>query len=152
MPISPTDPYYRREVVPASLHAIGAPLCAAYGVGADSFGDKGNLSHFYGYHRSRDFILHSPSSSRGKDDYSIQLGADKGGDDYWVSAFDFTPGVWGTADNRAKMQTLTLRLLNASRVRDPRVAELREFAGTLDGKSVVTFDLTTMSFKAPFDS
>ena len=152
MTVNPNDIYYRREIVPPALHAIGPPLCAVYGVSAINFGDRGNLSHTYGYHRSRDFILRSPDSTRGKSDYSIQLGADKGGDDRWVSAFDFTPGAWGTADNRAKMRTLTQRLLDAARARDPRVAELREFAGTLDGKNVVTYDLTTMSFKAPFDS
>jgi hypothetical protein len=152
MAINPNDMWYRREETPPTIKAAGAALCVAYGVGADHFGAKGNLTHYSGYHRSRDYILNSPYSPYKASDYSVVQTPDKGGDARDVSAFDFTPAVWGSADNRSKMVVLTKRLLTAAQARDPRVANLREFAGTLDGRTVVTFDLMRMSFKEPFDS
>lgn len=146
------DTWYRAEIVPASIAGVGQALCAAYGVPADHFGAKGNTSHTYGYHRSRAWILNSGYSNYHGSDYSIQLAADKTGDPNWVSAFDFTPADWGTTDNRNKMIVLTKRLLTAAQAHDPRVAPLREFAGTLDGKTVVTYDLSRNAFKSPFDS
>src|SRR5689334_1520749 len=99
MALNPNDPYYRAEVVPTSILVCGPPLRAAYGVGADSFGTKGNLTHASGYHRSRDWVLFSPDSVHKGQDYSVTQPLDQGGDGRDVSAFDFTPGAWGTADN-----------------------------------------------------
>jgi hypothetical protein len=152
MAISPTDPYYQREETPDTIKTIGTTLCHAYGVTADHFGAKGNMTHYTGYHRSRDYILNSSYSTYGSRDYSVIQAQDQGGDPRDVSAFDFTPAVWGTADNRNKMMVLTKRLLAAAQASDPRLANLREFAGTLDGKTVVTYDLGRHTFKSPFDS
>lgn len=152
MPLDPGDRYYRAEQISPTIAAMEAPLCKAFGVGLDHFGSKGNTVHTSGYHRSRNWILHSPDSAHGSGDYSIQLAADKTGNGDDISAFDFTPGAWGTADNRAKMRAMTQRLLTACQRRDPRVANLREFAGTLDGSHVVTWDCSRNAFKAPFDS
>jgi hypothetical protein len=69
-----------------------------------------------------------------------------------VSAFDFTPGVWGSAENRHRMVAITMRVHAAARARDPRLADLREFAGTEDGQTVVTFNCADGSAKSPFDS
>jgi hypothetical protein len=150
--LSPNDKWYLREVIPDSVTTVGLVLRAAYGTGPDSFGSKGNLSHTSGYHRSREWVLNSPDSSYRSRDYSVVQGRDQGGDGRNVSAFDFTPGVWGTADNRAKMTLLTGRLVHAAQARDPRLADVREVAGTLDGRAVVTYDLGRQAFKTPFDS
>jgi len=152
MPLDPGDPYYLAEDISPTIAAMEHPLCDAFGVGLGNFGSKGNLTHYSGYHRSRNWILHSPDSRWGSSDYSVQLSADNGDHDDDVSAFDFTPGVWGSSDNRAKMLLLTQRLLTACQNHDPRVANLREFAGTLNGTSVVTWDCSRNAFKTPFDS
>lgn len=151
MPLDPGDPYYRAELISPTIAAMEHPLCDAYGVPLGNFGSKGNENHTSGYHRSRNWILNSPDSAHGSGDYSIQLGLDHGDNDD-VAAFDFTPGEWGSADNRAKMKQLTQRLLTACQNHDPRVASLREFAGTLNGTSVVTWDCSRNAFKTPFDS
>lgn len=152
MPISPRDPFYQAEFTPDSIAAMAAPLRAAYGVGADSFGSKGNVFHDSGYHRSRRWVLLSPDSEDGASDYSVQLPADRGGNGDAVSAFDFTPGEWGSPDNRAKMIVITKRLRAAARANDPRLADLREVAGTEDGSHVVTFFAQGGADKDPFDA
>lgn len=147
MPVSPSDPAYGAEVVPQSLVHLGTLLCAAYGVGPSAYGTRGNLAHTNGYHRSRRYNLaHDPGN------YSVQLAADKQGDQNWVCAFDITPSVWGTPDNRQKMITITKRMRAAARAHDPRVSALREFAGTEDGVHVVTIDMQTGADRTPFDS
>lgn len=151
MPLDPNDQYYIAEIIPASIDALRSPLCTAYGVGPTAFGAKGNTLHRSGYHRSRQWILNSPDSSWGADDYSVRQTLDKSGDQRWVSAFDLTPGEWGTAENRRRMKELTGRVYAAAKARDPRLADLREFAGTLDGSTVVTFNCADGSFKSPFD-
>lgn len=151
MTISSNDVFYQAEIIPPSIEAMAAPLCEAYGVGRDAFGDKGNLSHNSGYHRSRRWILQSGDSKYGPNDYSVRLDPDKHGDENWVSAFDFTPGVWGSSDNRAKMIQITKRMRAAAKAGDPRVRNLREFAGTEDGVNVVTIDMQTGGDRDPFD-
>jgi len=151
MALDPSDPYYRAELISPTIAAMEEPLCSAFGVGLGNFGSKGNTVHTSGYHRSRNWVLHSRDSAHGSGDYSVQLAADNGNPDD-VAAFDFTPGVWGSADNRSKMRLITRRLLDACQAHDPRVANLREFAGTLDGSNVVTWDCSRNAFKTPFDS
>jgi hypothetical protein len=151
MPLDPSDPYYRAELISPSIAAMEHPLCDAFGVGLGNFGSKGNTVHTSGYHRSRNWVLHSPDSAHGSRDYSVLLAADNGNPDD-VAALDFTPGSWGSADNRSKMKLITQRLLTACQAGDPRVANLREFAGTLDGSNVVTWDCSRNAFKTPFDS
>lgn len=151
MAISASDPYYRAEVIPASIAAMRTPLCNAFGVGATSFGAKGNLQHASGYHRSRAWVLNSSNSRYGSSDYSVKQMLDKLGNPNNVSAFDFTPGVWGTADNRQKMKLITRRVLDAARARDPRLSNMREFAGTIDGVNVITFNCADGSTRTPFD-
>lgn len=151
MPLSTRDPYYKAEVVPESIDDMAAPLCSAYGVGAGAFGAKGNLVHTSGYHRSRDWVLNSKDSKYKSRDYSVQRELDKQGDPDWISAFDFTPGDWGTAENRRRMIEITKRMRAAARRNDPRLADLFEFAGTEDGKTVITFYCQGGEAKAPFD-
>jgi len=151
MPINMNSPYIRAEVVPQSINDMGTRLKAHYGVGADSFGSKGNEYHDYGYHRSRKWILLDPDSRYGTSDYSVQTSRDNGGDEDWNRAFDFVPGVWGTQENRRRMIEITTRVYNAAKARDPRLKNMREFAGTLDGKNVITFNCADGSHKSPFD-
>jgi hypothetical protein len=152
--LNTNDQWYRAEDQPPPIMAMRDPLCTAYGVGAGNFGCKGNENHTSGYHRSLNWVLRSPDSVHGSDDYSVQPGPDRTPVDHPddCSAFDFTPGVWGSSDNRNKMKVLTRRLIAACQAHDPRVANLREVAGTLDGASVVTYDQGRNAFKSPFDS
>jgi hypothetical protein len=154
MGLNTNDQWYRAEDQPPTIMAMRDPLCAAYGVSHENFGCKGNENHTSGYHRSLNWVLHSPDSARGSEDYSVQLGADRTPVDHPddCSAFDFTPGVWGTTDNRNKMKVITSRLITACQSHDPRVANVREVAGTLNGTSVVTWDCSRNAFKSPFDS
>lgn len=147
MAVNPNDAYYRAEVVPDSIDTLGDRLCGYYGVSALNFGDRGNLGHTEGYHRSRRYNqVHDPSN------YSIQLALDKLGDGDWIRAFDFTPGEWGSAANRAEMIRITKRMRAAALAKDPRIRALREFAGTEDGLHVVTIDMQTGGNLRPFDS
>lgn len=152
MPLDTNNPYYVAEITPPAIAAMERPLCAAFGVGLYAFGAKGNTVHLSGYHRSRQWIIGSPDSRYGGDDYSVRQTLDQGGDQRWVSAFDFTPGDWGTAENRRRMIAITGRVHAAAKARDPRLSSLREFAGTLDGRNVVTFNCADGSLKSPFDS
>jgi hypothetical protein len=152
MALNMNDPYIRAERQPASLVALGVRLKAHYGVGADNFGIKGNEYHTSGFHRSRNWILNSVQGS-GSGDYSVRGSRNMGGGADNDAAFDITPGVWGTAENRRLMVELTKRVYDAAVRRDPRVtANWYEFAGTLDGKTVVTFYADGGGFKSPFDS
>lgn len=152
MPLNPEDPYYQAEETPSSIKALGVGLCAAYRRPAAAFGAKGNKIHLYGYHRSRRWILNSPDSRYGSRDYSVIRILDQGGDPDLISAFDFTPGEWGTKQNRTLMVEITTRVYEAAKARDPRLFALREFAGTIDGKTVITFNCADGSLKDPFDS
>jgi hypothetical protein len=151
MPLNTNDPRYVAEKTPASLTALGARLKTHFGVGRDAFGAKGNTVHYSGFHRSRNWIYFSPDSRYGTSDYSVQGTRNHGGDPDNVSAFDLTPATWGTADNRAKMRLITKRLHDAAVRRDPRLKNWFEFAGTLDGLTVVTFYANGGGFKSPFD-
>lgn len=152
MALNPSDPYYRAEFVPVSNTAFGVMLRNYFKTGPDSFGNKGNLTHTSGYHRSRSWVLNSNYSQYGGRDYSVQQSKDKGGDGNWVSAFDFTPAAWGSAKNRQLMVQITGNVLAAAKHGDQRLAILREFAGTVDGKNVITFNCADGSLKSPFDS
>lgn len=152
MALSAADPYYRAETVPPSINALGRRLCAGFSRPPAAFGAKGNLVHYSGYHRSRRWILSSRDSRHGASDYSVRQQLDQGGDDNWVCAFDFTPGEWGSKRNRELMAVITRRVYEAAKRRDPRLAALREFAGTLDGRTVATFNCADGSTKSPFDA
>jgi len=153
MPISAADPRYRAEFEPPEILAMRGPLCAAYSRPGDAFGCKGNLVHSSGYHRSFNWVTQSPDSRYQWNDYSITQTLDNTGlDRNACCAADFVPGEWGSPDNRRKMTAITGRLLEAAQRRDPAMAALREFAGTLNGTSVVTYDLGRQAFKSPFDA
>lgn len=83
------DFYYQREIVPANLAKLRDDLIAVFKLTPDSVGIRGNpATHFRGYHRSRNFVLNSPScTDRG---YSVTAAVNTGGNPDWVSAIDIT--------------------------------------------------------------
>jgi hypothetical protein len=151
--LSEQDPYYRAEVVPASIEALGSTLRTALALPVDTFGAKGNRTHYYGFHRSRNWILGSPDSSRGAIDYSIQGARGQGGNGNWIAAFDLTPGgAWGSTGNLRAVREITQRVYDAARANDPRLANLREFAGSIEPGKVITFRGQGGALLSPFDS
>jgi len=152
MALNMLDPYIRAERTPPTVTALGVRLCSAYGVGPEAFGCKGNEYHKSGFHRSRAYILNSSQSPYGANDYSVRGARNLGGRADNCSAFDFTPADWGSEANRRAMMEITKNLHDAAVRRDPRVTrDWFEFAGTLDGKTVVTFYADGGEFKQPFD-
>lgn len=100
-------------------------------------GIVGDSAHSFGYHLARRDL---PAS-----DYSVQLPKDKLGPSDAASALDVTL-------NATLMKALTWRLLTAARAHDPRLAAVREFAGTLNGSQVVAWDLSTGAYSYGWDS
>jgi hypothetical protein len=150
MALNMNDPYLEAERQPPSLVALGDRLKRAYGVGADNFGIKGNEFHGNGFHRSEAFIEDSPQGPG--EDYSTQGSLNQSINRNNNSGFDFTPGAWGTTENRRRMIEITKRLREAARRNDHRLDAYYEFAGTEDGKTVVTFYAQGGAAKTPFDS
>lgn len=86
----------------------------------------GDQDHHYGYHRARSRL---PSG-----DYSVQLADDKRGPADAASALDISLNVeW--------QREISRRLLAAAKNRDERLYALREFFGSIDGKTVIGWDL-----------
>jgi len=125
------EPWWGRETVTSPMIGLGLQLRAAYGVGATAFGIKGNTAHLSGGHRSQEWLKNSAYCTNRI--YSVQSGLTAAQARMCV-AFDFTPGAWGTADNRAKMIVLTRRLIDAQKA--GLLDELDEVFGTVDGKTV----------------
>lgn len=89
----------------------------------------------YGYHNSR--ARHLAGWTRdGKTDYSVQLPLDNEGDPQDASALDLGNGA-DREVGTAVTALMTRRLLEAIDRKDSRIVYLREFYGTLEGKSVV---------------
>jgi len=127
------EPWWGREIVTSPMVGLGLQLRAAYGTGAVSIGIKGNERHLSGGHRSQEWILNSAYVSPVGSTYTVQSGLTSIQARH-LAAIDFTPGVWGTPDNRAKMKVLTRRLIDAMKA--GQLDELDECFGTLDGATV----------------
>lgn len=84
------DPYYKAEVTPQNLAALGAKVKAHYKLAAGTIGYRGDVHHLKGYHRSRAFCLHSPYSTNRTYSVTETPGNRTGGRDYWVCAIDLT--------------------------------------------------------------
>lgn len=122
------------EYAPPNLVTLGSQVRSAFGLAANAIGIKGDDSHDYGYHRSRRWIN---EAGQGGGDYSNQLVLDtSGGDSNWLAALDVSL-------DPARMKQTTGRLINAMKAKDPRVAQVREVFGTLDGVSVAGWDAAT---------
>src|SRR6185312_4747101 len=87
-------------------------------------GIVGDSAHTYGYHRCRDVVS--------SDDYSVQTPPDNKGDDEAACALDLS---WSKESDQ---YTVSQRLLNAKN--DARMAPIREFYGSTDGRNVCGYD------------
>lgn len=125
------EPWWDREIITSPMVGVGLQLRAAYNVGASSFGIKGNTRHLSGGHRSQEWLKNSAYCENRA--YTVQSGLTATQARMCV-AFDFTPAAWGSADNRAKMKTLTKRLIDAMKA--GALDEVDEVFGTLDGVRV----------------
>jgi hypothetical protein len=83
-------------------------------------GIVGDRNHSFGYHLARNEL--------GPGDYSVMLPLDKKGPSDTASALDVT-----LPDDL--MRTMTARLHDAALAHDYRLRGLREFCGTIDGRS-----------------
>lgn len=128
------EPYWGREIVTSPMVGLGLQLRVAYGTGAASVGVKGNAAHLSGGHRSQEWI----KNSRYCTDTSYATQSGLSGDQLrYCAAIDFTPGAWGSADNRAKMRVLTARMITAMKA--GLADEVIEVFGTLDGRTVTGY-------------
>jgi hypothetical protein len=125
------EQWWGREITTSPMTGLGLQLRAAYGTGTDSWGTKGNNRHLSGGHRSQEWIKNSQYCENHS--YTVESGLTVTEARY-IAAFDFTPSVWGTPDNRAKMIVLTGRLITAMKA--GQLDELVEVFGTLDGRTV----------------
>lgn len=98
-------------------------------------------THLNGYHRARAWIM---AEGEGLDDYSVTQPDDKVGPAWAASALDITLP-------QHLMITVTKRLIKATERRDPRLKCLREFLGTLDGKTVTGRDVATRKAITSYD-
>lgn len=125
--------WWTREIVTAELDHLGDTLVSRTGRPATAFGAKGNTAHLRGGHRSQEWILNSEYVSPKGSTYTVQSGLTAEQLRH-IAAADWTPGVWGTAANRALMVAITKRLVTAMRA--GQLSGVREVIGTLDGKTV----------------
>lgn len=130
------------ESTPPNLRALADLVRQYFGLGWDAIGIKGDQSHTYGYHRSRNWIN---ESGQGRDDYSNQLAKDLSGDGNWLAALDVSL-------DPPHMKSTTARLVNALKARDPRMASVREVFGTLDGNNVTAWDASSNGYTTADDS
>lgn len=125
------EPLWGREITTSPMVGLGLQLRTAYGTGALSVGIKGNERHLSGGHRSQEWIKGSAYCTNRN--YATQSGL-LGDQPRYCAALDFTPGAWGSADNRAKMRVLTGRMITAMKA--GLCDEVLEVFGTLDGQTV----------------
>jgi hypothetical protein len=115
------------EYSPKALYTLYDAIHAAIPQ-AEMSGILGDSQHGYGYHRARAVL---PSS-----DYSVHYSVDRTGDAWAASALDVKlPSGPGSL-----MTTVCKRLDAAMRARDPRVHNVREFGGTLNGSVTYAYD------------
>jgi hypothetical protein len=120
------DSQWRREVVPPNLAELASRLCAFYKVPATHAGTKGNEAHRQGYHRSRRFLLMSQYA--GSRSYSVSEPGNRGGDEDWISALDFSL-------DDARLIAACKRLDDA--VRAGKLEKVAEWYGNRDGDNRV---------------
>ena len=116
------------EYAPEAILNIYETVHAAM-PGVRNGGVIGDRRHGTGYHRSRNALRAAGKTG----DYSIQTSLDKEGDGDAAAALDLTPST------QTDQHLITRRLLDACLKRDPRVAPLREFGGSLDSKKVTAY-------------
>jgi hypothetical protein len=122
------DEWYRRETTPIQLTALAKRLSEHYGVPLDNFGIRGNLVHFQGYHRSREFVLRSRHCTDRTYSVSRTDGDHNGGSGRSVSAMDIQVP-------RAELLLMCKRLDKA--VRAGKLEKVTEWYGNTNGDNRV---------------
>jgi hypothetical protein len=122
------DEWYRRETTPIQLTRLAARLAEHYRVPLDNFGIRGNLVHFQGYHRSREFVLHSSHCTDRTYSVSRTDGDHNGGDARSVSAIDIQVP-------RAELLLMCKRLDKA--IRAGKLEKVTEWYGNTNGDNRV---------------
>ncbi|GAA4718374.1 hypothetical protein [Phytohabitans rumicis] len=125
------EPWWGREIITTELDWLGDEICRLTHRPRGAAGTKGDIAHLRGAHRSQEWILNSKFCARRA--YTVQSGLSDAQRRH-IAGFDFTPGEWGTAENRRLMKIYTQRLLTAMRA--GRLDEVREMFGTVDGEEV----------------
>lgn len=130
------EPEWGREIVTPELRWLGDQLCARTGRPRSAAGDRGNIGHLYGAHRSQEWIKSSVWCQNRS--YTVQpsLSATQA---RHIAGFDFTPAAWGSDANRRAVTLLTRRLVDAGLSR--RLAGIHEVIGTLNGRNPVGVDV-----------
>lgn len=147
MLVNMNDRYIRHERVPASIAAAGTAIRDRYDLEAAAVGIRGNHFHSNGYHRSWNWLMHStdPANTRRGGDYSVQGDLNQPADPDACCALDVSLST-------TRMREVTARVQAAALARDPRLSSWREFAGTLDGRSVVRIRCSDGQRLTPFDA
>lgn len=130
------EPEWGREIVTPAMRWLGDQWCAATGRPVTAVGTKGNVAHLSGAHRSQEWLLNSVWCRQRT--YTVQRGL-TGEQPRHIAALDLTPGAWGTAENRRRVQVMTRRLVTAGVA--GRLPGVFEVIGTLDGWTPVGVDL-----------
>lgn len=125
------ESWWNREIVTPELRWLGDELCRRTGQPRTAAGTKGNDRHLRGSHRSQEWILNSRYCTDER--YTVQSGLTAEQRRH-IAGFDFTPGAWGTAENRRRMVEQSKRIIAAMKA--GRLDEVREFYGTTDGRTV----------------
>lgn len=132
------EAYWGREIVTVELDWCADELCQRTGRPRTAAGTKGDEGHLRGGHRSQEWILGSAyCTSR---TYTVQSGLTEAQERH-VAGLDFVPGVWGSARNRELMVAQTRRLVAAAKA--GQLPGVREIIGTLDGRTVYAYRVTT---------
>lgn len=138
------EPWWGREIVTDELDWLGDELCRRTGRPRSAFGSKGNNAHLSGGHRSQEWLKNSDWCENRS--YTVQSGLTESQARH-IGAFDWTPGSWGTAANRALMVTHTKALFAAAR--SGRLTGMRQIFGTLDGRTAIGLNVQTNSLTYP---
>lgn len=122
------DQYVRAEVTPAALRRLAVALRAHWTLPEGAIGMIGDIHHLSGYHRSRDFVLHSPWCTNPTYSVTETVGNRTGGAGNWVAAID-------VQIPREQLLAACRRLDTA--VREGRLEKITEWYGNLNGDQKV---------------
>lgn len=126
------EPWWDREIVTVELDWLCDELCRRTGRPRVAAGTKGNEAHLRGAHRSQEWIVNSRYCTNRS--YTVQGGLTAIQARH-VAGCDFTPGGWGTTENRRRMVEQTNRLVSS--LKAGTLPGVREVIGTLNGRTVV---------------
>lgn len=142
-----SEPWWDREVVTPELDWLGDQICSQSGRSRDAFGTKGDNAHLNGGHRSQEWIQNSVYCTNRS--YTVQSGLTSD-QVLHIAAGDFTPGAWGTTQNRQLVAQQTTRLWNEATA--GRLLGVTQIQGTLDGRTTAGLNVGSGSTFKPDSS